>query len=419
MEGRGAESDPGRARVRRGRAARDGPRDAGHGDRARRAVLRAGALRALGGDPRAAGAARASSPTSPAPGVTRAASRSSPRAPRRGRGGARRDPAALRRRAGRADARRLLQDGTILDLAANVLAGEIAARTGQTDGRSGTCSPPWRSRTATGSPSRRPGTSRSGSRSARPCSRAAGRRGRGRVPRRPQAEPRQRMVALRARPEPRAQGKTADAAAVEARFQKAWARADVTLASSRFMSRGMPNDRYGLALTTSSAAAAAYVDAVDRLLAAREGALEGFDRALAADPGFALAGIGRSRSLLVGGRGPEGRAADVRGARPRRRARTAGAPARRGAGRRRERAGRPRARPSSASTWASSRGTWWPSPRPTASTASSASAVGRSATRRCWRCSTGSPRPTGRTGGSWARTASRGRRCSAGRRAPR
>jgi len=71
----------------------------------------------------------------------------------------------------------------------------------------------------------------------------------------------------------------------------------------------MPNDRYGLSLTTSPPAAAAYVDAVDRLLAAREGALEGFDRALAADPGFALAHVGRSRSLLVAGRGPEGRAA--------------------------------------------------------------------------------------------------------------
>src|SRR5260370_23915847 len=71
----------------------------------------------------------------------------------------------------------------------------------------------------------------------------------------------------------------------------------------------MPNDRYGLSLTTSPPAAAVYVDAVDRLLAAREGALEGFDRALAADPGFALAHIGRSRSLLVAGRGPEGRAA--------------------------------------------------------------------------------------------------------------
>jgi predicted Zn-dependent protease len=32
----------------------------------------------------------------------------------------------------------------------------------------------------------------------------------------------------------RAQGKTADAATVEAQFQKAWARADVTLSASRF-----------------------------------------------------------------------------------------------------------------------------------------------------------------------------------------
>ncbi|HWO05042.1 MAG TPA: hypothetical protein VNQ54_09630, partial [Methylomirabilota bacterium] len=71
----------------------------------------------------------------------------------------------------------------------------------------------------------------------------------------------------------------------------------------------MPNDRYGLSLTTTPPTAAVYVEAVDRLLAAREGALEGFDRALAADPGFALAHIGRSRSLLVAGRGPEGRAA--------------------------------------------------------------------------------------------------------------
>ncbi|HUG37093.1 MAG TPA: hypothetical protein VML54_09105, partial [Candidatus Limnocylindrales bacterium] len=32
----------------------------------------------------------------------------------------------------------------------------------------------------------------------------------------------------------RAQGKTADAAAVEARFRRAWANADVTLTASRF-----------------------------------------------------------------------------------------------------------------------------------------------------------------------------------------
>ena len=71
----------------------------------------------------------------------------------------------------------------------------------------------------------------------------------------------------------------------------------------------MPHDRYGLSLTASHAAADAYVDAVDRLLAAREGGLEGFDRAVAADPGFALAHVGRSRSLLVAGRSAEGRAA--------------------------------------------------------------------------------------------------------------
>src|SRR5258705_490553 len=64
----------------------------------------------------------------------------------------------------------------------------------------------------------------------------------------------------------------------------------------------MPNDRYGLSLTTSPPAAAVYVDAVDRLLAAREGALEGFDRALAADPGFALAHVGLPGGLVVPGR---------------------------------------------------------------------------------------------------------------------
>ncbi|HZP39559.1 MAG TPA: tetratricopeptide repeat protein [Methylomirabilota bacterium] len=71
----------------------------------------------------------------------------------------------------------------------------------------------------------------------------------------------------------------------------------------------MPHDRYGLSLSTTPAAAEAYVEAVDRLLAAREGALEGFDRALAHDPDFALAHVGRSRALLTAGRGPEGRAA--------------------------------------------------------------------------------------------------------------
>ena len=72
----------------------------------------------------------------------------------------------------------------------------------------------------------------------------------------------------------------------------------------------MLRDRYGLSLSTSSAAATrAYVEGVDRFLAAHAAAVESFDHAVAADPGFALAHIGRSRSLLVAGRGPEGRAA--------------------------------------------------------------------------------------------------------------
>ncbi len=72
----------------------------------------------------------------------------------------------------------------------------------------------------------------------------------------------------------------------------------------------MPEDRYGLSLSTSSVAAArAYVDAVDRLLAAHDGAEEGFDRALAVDPGFALAHIGRARSLQLNGRGALAQAA--------------------------------------------------------------------------------------------------------------
>ncbi|HEY7651948.1 MAG TPA: tetratricopeptide repeat protein [Methylomirabilota bacterium] len=72
----------------------------------------------------------------------------------------------------------------------------------------------------------------------------------------------------------------------------------------------MEQDRYGLPLSTSSAAAArAYVDGVDRLLAAHEGAEAAFDHALAADPEFALAHLGRARSLQVEGRSAPARAA--------------------------------------------------------------------------------------------------------------
>jgi hypothetical protein len=72
-------------------------------------------------------------------------------------------------------------------------------------------------------------------------------------------------------------------------------------------------DRYGLTVSTSSASAcAAYVDGVDRLLAALPGAEEAFGRALAADPGFALAEVGRARTLQLHARMDEARAAAQR-----------------------------------------------------------------------------------------------------------
>jgi tetratricopeptide (TPR) repeat protein len=69
-------------------------------------------------------------------------------------------------------------------------------------------------------------------------------------------------------------------------------------------------DRYGLAVSTSSASAlAAYVEAVDLLLAALPGAEEAFARAVAADPRFALAEAGRARTLQLLARMDEARAA--------------------------------------------------------------------------------------------------------------
>jgi stage V sporulation protein SpoVS len=66
----------------------------------------------------------------------------------------------------------------------------------------------------------------------------------------------------------------------------------------------MARDRYGLPLSTASgAAAAAYVEGVDRFLAAHAGAEESFERAVAADPAFALAQVGWARSLQLLGRG--------------------------------------------------------------------------------------------------------------------
>ncbi|HEU0215046.1 MAG TPA: tetratricopeptide repeat protein [Stellaceae bacterium] len=69
-------------------------------------------------------------------------------------------------------------------------------------------------------------------------------------------------------------------------------------------------DRFGLTLTTSDAAAAAdYVAAVDLLLSANPGAEPLFDRALSADPDFALVHIAKARLCQVQARIPEAKAA--------------------------------------------------------------------------------------------------------------
>ncbi len=63
----------------------------------------------------------------------------------------------------------------------------------------------------------------------------------------------------------------------------------------------MPGDRLGLELTTTDDAAAAYVDGVDRMLAAWPGVDERLDAALAADPDFALAHAAVARMLQMRG----------------------------------------------------------------------------------------------------------------------
>ncbi len=70
----------------------------------------------------------------------------------------------------------------------------------------------------------------------------------------------------------------------------------------------MPTDRYGLPLTTASDAAGdAYVDACDLLLTLYPGAGGGFDRAIEADPDFALAHAGKARLLQLSGKLPAAR----------------------------------------------------------------------------------------------------------------
>jgi tetratricopeptide (TPR) repeat protein len=59
-------------------------------------------------------------------------------------------------------------------------------------------------------------------------------------------------------------------------------------------------DRYGLGVSTSSPAARdAYIEGSDLLLTFYPGAVEAFDKAIAADPGFALAHVARARALQV------------------------------------------------------------------------------------------------------------------------
>ncbi|MGY2849339.1 Tfp pilus assembly protein PilF [Bradyrhizobium sp. USDA 4518] len=77
----------------------------------------------------------------------------------------------------------------------------------------------------------------------------------------------------------------------------------------------MIHDRYGLPLTTTSDRAAAYyVDGVDRMLAALHGADAAFEAAIAEDPDFALAHIGRARvhQLNMEGAKARAKAADAR-----------------------------------------------------------------------------------------------------------
>lgn len=64
----------------------------------------------------------------------------------------------------------------------------------------------------------------------------------------------------------------------------------------------MLRDRYGLAVsTTITAARDAYIEGVDLLLTVYPGAASSFDRAIAADPDFALAHIGKARASQLAG----------------------------------------------------------------------------------------------------------------------
>src|ERR1700761_1180293 len=75
----------------------------------------------------------------------------------------------------------------------------------------------------------------------------------------------------------------------------------------------MPADRYDLPLSTASAAARdAYVQGCDLALTLYPGAVEAFDRAIAADPGFALAHSGKAQVLVRYGEAKAARVALAR-----------------------------------------------------------------------------------------------------------
>jgi len=64
----------------------------------------------------------------------------------------------------------------------------------------------------------------------------------------------------------------------------------------------MLTDRYGLPLSTASSAARdAYVEGCEAKLTMYPGAIDAFDRAIAADPGFALAHAAKAHALLERG----------------------------------------------------------------------------------------------------------------------
>jgi tetratricopeptide (TPR) repeat protein len=76
----------------------------------------------------------------------------------------------------------------------------------------------------------------------------------------------------------------------------------------------MLSDRYGNGLTTASGAARdAYVAAVDLLLSANPGAEQAFERAIAFDPGLAVAHAGLARALQIQARPQAAKAAIARG----------------------------------------------------------------------------------------------------------